>query len=102
MKKSTSASNLIGRFVDELVMSAVDPGEIHVCPNCKGILHVPIRIYTTPYWGNYLGTSAHCENCKAAIVSQGSYIPPWAKKSEYKDLSEDELWKLMRGESDKE
>ena len=93
MKKSTSASTLISRFVDDLVMGAMDPGEIHVCPNCKGTLHVSIRIYTNPSWGNYLGTGAHCEDCKVMIVSQGSYIPPWAKKSEYKDLSEDKLWK---------
>jgi C4-type Zn-finger protein len=101
-EKKTIAAELISKFVHELVMGEADPGEIHVCPSCKGRLHVSIRIHTNPYWGNYLGAGAHCENCKATIASQGSYIPPWAKESEYKNLSEDELWKLMRGESDKE
>jgi hypothetical protein len=100
MKKSDS--KLISEFLDKLVKGNIDLGESHVCPNCEGKLHVSIRVYTTTYWGRYLGVGAHCENCRARIVSQGKYIPPWAKESEYKDLNVEDLLKLIRGDSSRE
>lgn len=92
-------SKLISEFLDKLVKSEMDPGEIHVCPNCEGKLHVSIRVYTTPYWGRYLGVGAHCENCKTRSVSQRKYIPPWAGESQYKNLIVEDLLKLIRGDS---
>jgi len=92
-------SKLISEFLGKLVEGDINPGEIHICPSCDGRLYVSIRVYTTPYWGRYLGVGAHCENCKARILSQGKYIPPWAEESPYKDLDVEDLLKLMRGET---
>jgi hypothetical protein len=89
-------SKRISEFLDKLVIGDLDPGEIQVCPNCEGKLYVSIKVYATPYWGRYLGVGAHCENCKARIVSQRKDIPAWAEESQYKDLSSEDLLKLMR------
>jgi len=94
-----NGSKFISEFLDKLVKGDINPGKIQICPSCEGKLHVSIRVYTTPYWGRYLGVGAHCENCKARIVSQGKYIPAWAEDSEYKDLNVEDLLKLIRGDS---
>jgi len=96
--KDKDSSALLTKFLAELENADSDPGEIHVCPICSGKLHVSIRIHENAYWGRYLAVGALCDNCKIQTISQGKHIPPWAKESEYINLSEEELWKLLRKE----
>jgi hypothetical protein len=107
--------SLLGPLIDDLIRRASDPGEIQVCPYCKGELHVSIRIHidagSTVYidgnpvnvgWGKYLGTGANCRKCNAAFFVQygAEAIPAWAKESECKDRSVEELWRLLRKDSE--
>ena len=111
MKKERS--DLLGSLLDDLIRRESDPGEIHVCPYCNGELHVSIAIHISkppmiagkPFrsgWDRYLGVGARCENCNAALFSQYSSdaAPPWAKESEYNDMSIDKLWELFHKNSE--
>jgi C4-type Zn-finger protein len=67
-----------------------------VCPICKGKLHVSISIHTSKYWGRYLSVGVRCESCDLSIFTQSGAeaIPPWAKESEYNNMSPEEVFKL--------
>lgn len=105
-------------LIYDLIRRETDPGEIHVCPNCNGKLHVsivkvtsnePLKIFPgepveKSIWDNYLAVGLRCENCKvqAFLHFTEDHIPQWAKESEYKDKSLDELWELLRKDSEEQ
>jgi len=105
--------DLVHPLIYDLLKRESDPGEIQVCPNCDGRLHVVIRIYTSEpikisgelvksIWDKYLGVGVHCDGCKltAFLHFTEDCFPPWAKESEYKDMNIDEAWKLLRKDSE--
>ena len=112
----TDELDRIRPLIYDLIKRETNPGEIHVCPNCNGRLHVsifkvissePLKIFPgepveKSMWDNYLTVGLHCENCKVQVFLHftEAHIPTWAKESEYKDMSIDELWGLLRKDSE--
>jgi hypothetical protein len=80
---------LLHPLIDDLIRRETDPGEIHVCPICKGRLHVSMQILTEfdLEKKKVLGIGIRCEDCKTTAFFQDGYIPPWAKESEHKITS---------------
>jgi hypothetical protein len=93
-----NALEIIRPLIRDLISRDNDPGEIHICPNCNGALHVYITVYKEANRAEELSVGVHCEGCKTTGFFEYSeqYVPLWAKESKYKDMNVDDLWKLMR------
>ena len=73
--------NLFDRLLTDLINRDTDPGEIHVCPQCNGRLHVSISGYVETNRGKRLGVSMRCDDCKASVSFKVGTIPPWVKEA---------------------
>ena len=95
-----NALESIRPLIRDLISRDNDPGEIQICPNCNGVLHVYISVYKEADQADELSVSVYCDGCKTTGFFEYSeqYVPSWAKESKYKDKDVDDLWKLMRGE----
>jgi predicted RNA-binding Zn-ribbon protein involved in translation (DUF1610 family) len=68
------------QLLNRLSKAPSNPGEIHVCPECGGRLHVRIGTYTRQ-GKSLLGISASCESCGAAMaIDYARWTPEWLKR----------------------
>jgi hypothetical protein len=70
---------LIHEFLNHLINSPVDPGEVHSCPKCRGKIHVWFAAYKR---GEYdlLGVTLQCESCDLQMaVDYGMASPSWVQ-----------------------
>jgi hypothetical protein len=102
MKKDNLA--LLSPLINDLIRREYDPGEIHICPNCRGKIHVSMQILTRVHPPRYLAVGARCENCKIEGYFQfsESKIPPWAKESEINTLSLEDALNLLNEDTEEE
>jgi hypothetical protein len=69
-------------LVHQLMHEASDPGEIHECPNCGGILHVHFLPFKRLEL-DLLEVNIHCEECKINIFTTyrlDENLPQWIKQ----------------------
>jgi hypothetical protein len=72
----------LDELVHRLMIEANDPGEIHTCPICDGVLHVRFQTYTRS-GRDMLGVNTFCEKCKINIFNDYSLaeeLPQWLKQ----------------------
>lgn len=116
MKKSHL--EILRSLINDLIRRETDPGELHICPNCQGRLTVSIRINRSKkslkiyqgelieksLWDNYLGVGAYCKDCKITgfFHFDESHFPPWAKESDYSNLSIHEALDRLREDSEEQ
>ncbi|HEU0291243.1 MAG TPA: hypothetical protein VFR47_00805 [Anaerolineales bacterium] len=102
MKKDTL--DILHPLIHDLISRESDPGEIHMCPNCKGKLHVSIQILKHAHPPRYLAVGARCEKCKIEgyFHFDESAIPPWAKESIINNMSLEEALKYLNEDSEEE
>lgn len=82
-------------LVKDLISRDIDPGEIHVCPLCNGILHVSISGYAHGDQARRFAVYTRCENCKTSVIFELDNAPPWVKEANFEFNSiEDALEKL--------
>ena len=70
----------IDDLVHRLLIETSDPGEIHTCPICNGVLHVRFESYVR-HGKNLVGVNLFCEQCEINIVSDFpvEHLPIWIK-----------------------
>ena len=104
MKMNKNELDLLRPLIYDLIRRETDPGEIHVCPICNGVLHVSITVYKETGREKELNVGAHCENCETTGFFRfyEKHIPVWAKESKYKDMSPGDALKLLRKDSEEE
>ena len=92
----------IRNLITKLVRLETDPGEIHVCPLCKGILHVKMSGYTHKGQTKRFAAYVRCENCETFIISELDTPPPWIKEADKIEFTsiKDALQKLKEHEKD--
>lgn len=102
MEKDTLA--LLSPLIVDLIHRESDPGELHICPNCKGEIHISIQVLTRAHPPRYLAVGARCENCKIEgyFHFSESDIPPWAKESEINNMNLDDALELLNEDSEEE
>ena len=83
-------------LIRDLLSRKTNPGEIHVCPLCKGILHVSMSGYTQVGQTKRFAAYTKCENCKTSVIFELDTPPPWIKESTKVEFTsiEDALHKL--------
>jgi hypothetical protein len=67
-------------LLQDLLDRKTDPGEIHVCPLCQGILHVRMSGYTQVRQTKRFAAYVRCENCKVSVIFELGDPPPWIKE----------------------
>ena len=70
--------NRIDNLVHRLINTTNDPGEIHICPICGGVLHVKFSAYVR-HRKKMIGVNIWCDKCKIDIMSDYKVenAPPW-------------------------
>lgn len=94
--------DILRPLIYDLISRESDPGEIHVCPNCKGKIHVSIQVLKHAHPPRYLAAGARCENCKIEGYFQflESAIPPWAKESIINNMSFEDMLNYLDKDPD--
>ena len=70
---------LIHEFLDKLIKSTTDPGEIHACPICNGKIHVWFAGYKR-YEESLFGIQVKCDSCGIQMALDYGVPPPaWVK-----------------------
>jgi len=73
--------NPIRLLIQDLLSRNTNPGEIHVCPLCNGILHVRMSGYTQVRQTKRFAAYVHCENCETSVIFELDDPPPWINES---------------------
>jgi len=69
------------RMITDLLDRKTDPGEIHVCPLCEGILHVKISGYTQVGQTKRFAAYVRCESCETRVIFELDTPSPWIKEA---------------------
>jgi len=73
--------DLILEFIDKLINSPTNPGEIQICPLCKGTLHVWFAAYKRGK-ERLFGVQVQCDSCETEMaLDYGGPLPRWLEVS---------------------
>ena len=75
---SDMVENKIGDLIHRLLSQESNPGELHECPRCGGVLHVRFELYTR-HRRPMVGVNLFCENCDLRLARDYSIgnSPKW-------------------------
>lgn len=71
----------LDKLVQKIIVEMTEPGEIHVCPICGGVLHVRFLPYERVDI-LLLEVNTFCESCEKNMFAtyQVEKMPQWIKK----------------------